>query len=179
MASFATSYIPTVASQVTRAADSASMIGNNFARWYNVNEGTLYLESSAAGGVAGAAFSFQNDAVPNDAIWVQSDTRSNGYDGAIRTASGFSAAFGYPLAEAAGTMSKRALAYKVNDFALSKNGTTALTDTAGPLPSALVRMQLGSPSVATYTGAVTSGAIKRIAYYNRRLSNTELQGITS
>jgi hypothetical protein len=32
---FATSYIPTVASQVTRAADSASMIGNNFARWFN------------------------------------------------------------------------------------------------------------------------------------------------
>lgn len=177
--SFSTSYIPTGASQVTRAADSASMIGNNFARWYNQTEGTLYLESSAAGGVAGAAFSFQNDAVSNEAIWVQSDTRSNGYDGAIRTASGFSAAFGYPLAEAAGTMSKRALAYKVNDFALSKNGTTALTDTAGPLPSALVRMQLGSPSVATYTGAVTSGTIKRIAYYNRRLSNTELQGITS
>ena len=46
MASFASSYIPTSASQVTRAADNASMIGNNFARWYNQTEGTLFAQVS-------------------------------------------------------------------------------------------------------------------------------------
>jgi hypothetical protein len=36
---FPTSYIPTVASQVTRAADSASMTGTNFSDWYRADEG--------------------------------------------------------------------------------------------------------------------------------------------
>ena len=39
--SFATSYIPTVASQVTRAADVAVMTGTNFSSWYNQSEGTI------------------------------------------------------------------------------------------------------------------------------------------
>ena len=43
---FATSYIPTVASQVTRAADAASMTGTNFSSWYNVGQGTLYAEAA-------------------------------------------------------------------------------------------------------------------------------------
>lgn len=39
---FPTSYIPTVASTVTRSADNASMTGTNFSSWYNQTEGTLY-----------------------------------------------------------------------------------------------------------------------------------------
>ena len=42
---FATSYIPTVASTVTRAADAASMTGTNFSSWYNQSEGSLYAEA--------------------------------------------------------------------------------------------------------------------------------------
>jgi hypothetical protein len=38
---FATSYIPTVASSRTRAADNASMTGANFSSWYRQDEGTL------------------------------------------------------------------------------------------------------------------------------------------
>jgi hypothetical protein len=36
---FPTSYIPTVASQVTRSADSASMTGANFSDWYRLMRG--------------------------------------------------------------------------------------------------------------------------------------------
>jgi hypothetical protein len=39
---FPTSYIPTGASQVTRAADNASMAGTNFSSWYNQAQGTFY-----------------------------------------------------------------------------------------------------------------------------------------
>jgi len=63
--SFATSLIPTQASQVTRAADNASMLGDNFATWYNQTQGTLYVQgggSNAAGsarlvGVSDGTFS--------------------------------------------------------------------------------------------------------------------------
>ena len=39
---FPTSYIPTVASTVTRAADVASMTGTNFSSWYRQDQGTIY-----------------------------------------------------------------------------------------------------------------------------------------
>jgi hypothetical protein len=39
--SFPTSYIPTVASAVTRAADVASITGANFSSWYRQDEGTF------------------------------------------------------------------------------------------------------------------------------------------
>ena len=38
---FPTSYIPTVASQVTRSADTASMTGSNLSSWYRADEGHI------------------------------------------------------------------------------------------------------------------------------------------
>jgi len=48
LGAFATSYIPTVASQVTRAADAASMTGTNFSSWYNQTEGTFFAQFTPA-----------------------------------------------------------------------------------------------------------------------------------
>ena len=45
LGSFPTSYIPTVASEVTRAADVAQIAGANFSSWYNQNEGTMLINS--------------------------------------------------------------------------------------------------------------------------------------
>ena len=44
---FATSFIPTAGSQVTRTADTATMTGTNFTSWYNFSEGAIYTETSA------------------------------------------------------------------------------------------------------------------------------------
>ena len=46
MAAFASSYIKTEASQVTRSADSATMTGANFLDWWNPSEGTMYAEAN-------------------------------------------------------------------------------------------------------------------------------------
>ena len=40
---FATSYIPTTSAQVTRASDNASMTGTNFSSWYNIAQGTMFV----------------------------------------------------------------------------------------------------------------------------------------
>ena len=56
--SFATSYIPTVASQVTRAADQASIVAPNFAPWYNQSEGTLVAEFSSFMPTAASQFAW-------------------------------------------------------------------------------------------------------------------------
>jgi hypothetical protein len=69
----------------------------------------------------------------------------------------------------------RAIGYKANDFAQSIAGNAALTDTTGTLPT-VNRLHVGTS--LNGTGQLNS-TIKKIAYYPKRLSNTELQGITS
>jgi hypothetical protein len=169
---FATSYIPTVASQVTRAADSASMIGNNFARWYNVNEGSVFTEADTSR-VAGDS---------SNIFTISDGTMDNRITAAAATQYHFYVSVaGVPQANIdVGTyvdnvFSKNAGAYKVNDFADSLKGSVAGTDTSGTLP-VVNRLALGANAVA---GGQINGHIKRIAYYPRRLANTELQGITS
>jgi hypothetical protein len=71
---------------------------------------------------------------------------------------------------------KAALAYATNNFAFSRNATLS-TDSAGTVPVGLVQMQIGASLTATSNPL--NGTISRIAYYNRRLADSELQGITS
>jgi hypothetical protein len=47
---FATSYIPTVASTVTRNADVVSMTGTNFSDWYNASAGSWFIQTDARNG---------------------------------------------------------------------------------------------------------------------------------
>jgi hypothetical protein len=172
---FATSYIPTVASQVTRAADNASMIGNNFAEWYNQTEGTLFGDVVLnSGSVPADQLVFQVDNGSNDqrhkisryAAVFYGTTRITGstvVDMSLGTANG-------------NTAYKVDYAYKVNDFAGTSNAGTVATDTSGAVPVPLTTANIGRNGVG---GEFLNGTIKRIAYYPRRLANTELQGITS
>ena len=48
--SFATSYIPTTDSAVTRAADLAEISGTNFSSWYNPDASTVYWEGNVTAG---------------------------------------------------------------------------------------------------------------------------------
>jgi hypothetical protein len=163
---FATSYIPTVASQVTRAADNASMIGNNFARWYVQGPGSLFADVQSVGSVTSRAFTVSNAVIANQ-IFEADSTLMNVYTGDV-----FQAQIG-----GSGIAGKVAMAYATNDFAVAKNGTITGTDTSGSLASAYTQLSIGVNF--NNTAAYLNGAIKRIAYYNRRLANTELQGITS
>ena len=43
---FPTSYIPTIASTVTRSFDNAEMTGRNFSSWYNQTEGTFFYNGT-------------------------------------------------------------------------------------------------------------------------------------
>jgi hypothetical protein len=71
---FATSYIPTVASTITRNADIAIMTGTNFSSWYNASEGTLYLEGEyVAVENFKAGFNF-NNTTTSEFISIQTST---------------------------------------------------------------------------------------------------------
>ena len=164
----ATSYIPTVASQVTRAADSASMIGNNFARWYNVNEGTVYVDATPA--ISGySPFVQFDDGTANNRILAEGGVDAHEYvavGGIVQATIDLGAT-------TANTSAKLAISYKANDFAGSLNAGAVGTDASGSVPT------VTTARISANTSSSYSNTIKRIAYYNRRLSNTELQGITS
>jgi hypothetical protein len=168
---FATSYIPTVASQVTRAADSASMIGNNFARWYNPNAGTLFAEAAKSTTAATTQFLFDVRDTSTTRISLQSF-------GAVSSFVVFNGVLQVALdgasTVAVGENFKVAGAYQTNDFAMSLKGTAVQTDGSGTVPL------VSSANIGSIGGSSSlNGTIKRIAYYPRRLANTELTSITS
>ena len=171
---FPTSYIPTVASQVTRAADVASMTGANFSSWYRADEGsfvvsadtltnnslknTVYLDNPASGYMsikAGRPSGFTGFTVLDDAAALSADLSGSAYS-------------------ANGVMTL-ALAYKANDFALSDRGGVVATDTSGSLPVGISAMGLGSDLVGNYQ----NGHIRSLSYYPKRLTNAELQALST
>jgi hypothetical protein len=76
-----------------------------------------------------------------------------------------------------GTFVKLAGTYKANDFSASFNSSSHTTDASGALPVSIVQMEIGrlGSSQAEYI----NGTIKKIAYYPKRLTNAELQGLTT
>ena len=76
----------------------------------------------------------------------------------------------------ANAFSKMALGVKVDSYAFSYAGTAVSTLT-GAIPKGIDRMYIGTGE--TGSNQMINGTIKRIAFYPKRLTNTELQNITS
>lgn len=168
---YVSSYIPTVASQVTRAADVANV--NTLSPWFNQPGGTLYLEADTYQPV---------DIVVKNAVTVNDGTSNNAhriisYNGKIggtTTTAGSTISDLQPFTYTANTPFKFAYAYAVNDFAATGNGGTPLTDTSGALPTGLTTLGIGNVS-----GVFWGFHIRRITYYPQRLTNAQLQSITT
>jgi hypothetical protein len=172
---FPTSYIPTVASQVTRASDAASMTGTNFSSWYNQAEGSFFAQFIPASSSFGA----------NRTIFLASDGTVNNYAGLRYTGSGteptFSAVVAGTLQAAittgamvARTSYKIVGAYEANDFAVSRNAGTVGTDTSGTVP-VVTQAEIGMLAGTSFS----TQTISKLAYYPIRCTNAQLQALTS
>jgi hypothetical protein len=175
---FLTSYIPTVASQVTRAIDAASITGTNFSSWYNNAEGTVYVE--------------HNSAKPSNnsyGAFVISDNSSSNRFGHAANISGTQQSFYvvvagvvqanilYLSSATVGSFIKSSATYKVNDFAASGNGATAVANTVGTIP-VVNRLDLGHFFPGAPSTNTLNGTIKKFAYYPIRVTNAQLQALT-
>ena len=171
--SFATSYIPTVASQVTRSADSVSMTGTNFSSWYNQSAGSFVTSA---------------DTFAPESVFPHIINASNG-SGVESIQTRYVAGSAYTVVDnsvqqasislptpAANTPQTRAFAYAVNDFAASASGGTVQTATSGSLPTVNV-LFIGARRDGL--GEFLNGHIRSIAYYNTRLANAQLQQLTA
>lgn len=175
---FATSYIPTVASQVTRAADAASMTGENFSSWYRADGGTLYVGASPISAVGA-----NNGGASQTPLRIYGGTGDIQFYRSVTTARVFVSSSSGTQADiaqsgfVAGSESKIVFGYKVNDFALSANGSAVATDTSGNPPISATSLGIGF--YGSLSGGYLNGTIKKIAYYPLRVTNAQLQGLTS
>lgn len=171
---FATSYIPTVASQVTRAADVASMTGTNFSSWYNAAEGTMYAEA-ATYDVSASRNSFSiTDGTSANRIQLSNGASPKVF---IGNTSVTQMAQNIPsVVFTNNTFSKISLAYANNNGNAAANGTLGTDDTSVTLPL-VDQVQIGR--LTTGVASTLNGTIKKIAYYPLRVTNALLQGLTS
>ena len=176
LGAFATSYIPTVASQVTRAADAASMTGTNFSTWFNTGEGTLYAEGFTANTSTTGIVSI-NDNTGNNRIDMRL-TLGTGVGSSFISVNGTNQAL-FTSNATANTQAKQVVAYKVDDFAFCRNAGTVQTDTSGTIPTLVTQMRIGTLDGATNNTWLLGGSIKKIAYYPIRVTNAQLQSLTS
>ena len=178
--SFPTSYISTSGSTVTRAADLVKITGTNFTDFYNQNEGTFFIDSAVARGSAYQGYvgsttnstanggpSYNFNSLMSDAD--NSDILLNIWDG-----TGSAQAL-IPIAHPTGNM-KAAGAFKDNDFAISMNGSAVSTDTSGTIDTNQDQLWIGRRPYAN--AGWLNNSIKRVVYYNKRLPNAQLQGLT-
>jgi len=166
---FPTSYIKTVASQVTRAADSASMTGTNFSDWYRADEGSVFVE--AFGKASGYNIHSINNGADSNAIRLNNSTTSQ-FAVTYQGVSQVNLDAGNPSFI---TFDKYASAYKVNDFALSLNGNPVVIDISGNIPLG-TKFDIGNQNNSIYP---LNGYIRKLSYYPQRLTNTQLQALTS
>lgn len=164
---FPTSYIKTVASQVTRAADAASMTGANFSSFYNQAEGTVYVEASTT--VSSPKISLSNNTTSNRLLLDVTTTSVR----LLVTTNGSTEAS--PVIAYQSGFVKMAAFFKTNSFNIAQNGTLGTLDTLGAMPL-VDRMYIGGGSLGTVIGV---NHFKKIAYLPKESTATQLQALTS
>lgn len=169
---FATSYIPTTTTALTRNADVAVMTGTNFSDWFNPDEGTFAVDSQIlnTGGLTRRIISV-NDSTTSNSIQLALLSGGNGGYFEARDNSNIQVSSTNGT-NAVGNPFKSVLAYKVNDYAYSFNGATAGTDTSALVPT-VSQMQIG-----VHSGIYANGFIRKILYYPQRLINAETQAFS-
>jgi len=168
---FPTSYIPTNGSTVTRGADNAKITGTNFTDFYNQEEGTLVAHYHSTVDDNYVA-TFENTATPgDDRIGL---INWGGGQGLVETGNSGQANLnnGTPTV---GAVNKVAFAFKVNNFAVSLNSATPVTDTSGTMPT-VGRMMIGSRADGQYD--ILKSTIRHLSYYPKRLTDAQLQNLT-
>ena len=177
--SFATSYIPTDASTVTRNADVASVATSQFP--YSASEGTLVAAFDFLGYKTNTVMTVVSAGTDNSNLirlfqFSSSNVQSGAQLGYSSIVSGlFQADQNIKSAPAVGTVYKSAAAFKANDFAGCADGGTVLIDTSGAMPSATTFGVGMSPAKTNQL----NGHLRQITYIPRRLTNAELQSRTA
>ena len=175
---FPTSYIPTVGSSRTRAADLASITGKNFSSWYRQDEGSIMMNAKiqeVQNGTTKQVFIFEGNTSTQRILDVYTFSSNVTYRDFYVDNNGVN---GISVSNfTANVFQKFARSYGGNNMSAVTagivNGTTSTT-----IPTTI--QQLGIFAGISYgTGFGTlSGTISRLTYYPKRLPDAQLQVLT-
>lgn len=171
---FATSYIYTTTTGVTRAADALNSIEPHFSTWFNKTVGTFALEFSGfgKGKTSGVMFVQKSASAPRYQM-TYSSTGSVGAAVVNDLGTVVVPGLGGAGVVTFGDISKAAFTYKENDFASTRDGLTPATDNSGDLPLTVDVARFGFAN-----GIPLNGHLRRFRYWKYRLTNAHLQEIT-
>ena len=168
--SYATSYIPTSGSTVTRAAETCNNSGNS--EVFNDSEGVLFADIAALATAPTRVITLGDGTSSNRIQFFYNS--SNVLNGNV-IAGGSGQVTGFSYDGNSNLFNKCAVKYKVNDFAFWVNGFEVATDTSGATPIGLNELNFDN-------GTGTSdfyGKTKELGYYNTALTDAELETLTS
>jgi len=177
---FATSYIPTSTAAVTRNADALTL--SDLTRiGYSASAGTLVAQGVINGQSASvypALAALGMGASATDEIVLFRNGSNNRFGIETKVGGVVQLNPSSLSAVAVGTAYKTAVAWAVNDAAHTTSGAAPATDASGSLSTIIDRMSIGGYQARgdTSRGVQT---ISRIEYYPRRLTNAELQTLTT
>ena len=170
--SYATSYIPTSGSAVTRNADVCNGAGTSAE--FNDSEGVLFAEIAALANDG----TIRRLAIANSAATglhrIELSSTDNQVFGVTYISPSNQAAISYTLTDVT-TFFKIAYKYKANDFALWINGVEVGVDPSGSVPTGLTKLNFDNGS----GGNDFYGKVKQLMVFNEALTDAELQTLTS
>jgi hypothetical protein len=179
--SFATSYIPNSGtSQVTRAADVASITGTNFSSWYRQDEGTVFVGATNRETYPGFnIFPYLaqiDDGTNANRVSFDFSVLVSGYRYSLALRNNNVAQFAIGPLGIAQNSAQWAVGLKSGDFAsnVSVDPASVFTNTTGTLPNVMTQLIIGTG----FPGKQFNGTIRRLTYWPARLPDSTLQTIT-
>ena len=184
-----TSYIPTSGgTTATRNPDNAYIAGNDFLTFFREHEGTFYVESDSKK----ARNSDYTDNRIDTINITRQESFSNSHLVGLNSVGGSNTIYWYLQAnsDALGATvaipdgsdadynngkMKFAYGYAPDDFFCTANGETGTSSSNYNAPREMDRIYFGSRNG---TSQFQNGRIAKVAYYNRRLSNTQIRNLT-
>jgi len=169
--SFATSYIPTVASTVVRSADLCTITGADFTTVYNQSEVSIFSEFEFQSSNASAIVHCNNGTASEVMALSQFSSPSRlaifVVDGGVTQAAVNANAN-------INQVYKSAISAKLNSFQFVLNGVLGTKDTSGTMPTP-TQINIGKTQSAVHL----NGNIKQIKIFRKELSDAKLQSLTT
>ena len=169
--SYATSYIPTSGSTVTRNQDIFTRDG--IGSLINSEEGVLFVEMAALSDDGTYRALSLSDGTTSNVVRFYYNTISNNLTANVQSGGGASAIMNYTLTDIT-IFSKVALKYKLNNFSFWVNGFEVATDIVGTAPIGLNKLSLDDGS----GGSDFYGKVKQLQVYTTALTDDQIRQLT-
>ena len=173
---FSTSYIPTNGAQGSRGTDNVTIEGDNFSKWFNQREGTIFADMGPYVSADTGNFGISIGSASNNYLAFPYITGGGTYSRDVYWRDPFTAeTINFPNGSTAG---KYAFAYKNSERFTGYFDGTLGEDTVGPWPnpSGYNSLRIGRSHFAS--GERQNFYLKQFTYYPSALSNAILQTLT-